>query len=93
DLVQDFYIKELKAYKAPPTAKDAHVGSVHAYSAPAAPTPPSLPADLASELSAYDAADPVRAAVETKATPGAASSGAEEFLTFLEADEVEEAHH
>ncbi|VDC03143.1 unnamed protein product [Peniophora sp. CBMAI 1063] len=95
DLVQDLYIKELKGYKAPPAAKDAHVGAVKQFSTPSQPTPPALPTDLASELSAYDAADPVKAAAATKATGTAepVGAGAEAFLEQLEADEVEEHHH
>ncbi|KAI0060168.1 hypothetical protein BV25DRAFT_1918027 [Artomyces pyxidatus] len=93
-LVQDLYIKELKSYKAPPAAKDAHVGSVKAYSAPATPTPPALPTDLASELSTYDATEPTRAAAEVKVAHGEIGAGADAYLSFLEADEVEEeAHH
>jgi F-type H+-transporting ATPase subunit h len=41
-------------------AKDAHVGVVKAFSAPALPSPPALP-DLATELVAYDATEPTRA--------------------------------
>ncbi|KZV72390.1 hypothetical protein PENSPDRAFT_674956 [Peniophora sp. CONT] len=94
DLVQDLYIKELKGYKAPPAAKDAHVGAVKQFSTPSQPSPPALPTDLASELSAYDAADPVKAAAP-KATGSAepVGAGAEAFLEQLEADEVEEHHH
>ncbi|KAH7922512.1 hypothetical protein BV22DRAFT_1017142, partial [Leucogyrophana mollusca] len=99
DLVQELYVKELKAYKAPPPAKDAHVGAVKAYSLPPAPKAPALPADLASELSAYDAAEPTKAEVDAGAkTSGLsgedAGKGADAFLGFLEADvKVADAHH
>ncbi|KAA1474147.1 hypothetical protein DENSPDRAFT_840705 [Dentipellis sp. KUC8613] len=96
DLVQDLYIKELKSYKPTPPAKDAHVGAVKPYAIPAAPHLPQLPADLASELSAYDLAEPTLAAAESaaKVPVGNAGAGAEAYLAFLEADEVqEEAHH
>jgi len=96
DFVQDLYIKELKAYKAPPPAKDAHVGAVKAYSMPPAPQPPSVPADLASELSAYDAAEPVVASGAASATGSHETTvtGADTFLAFLEADEPkQEVHH
>ncbi|TFY66393.1 hypothetical protein EVG20_g4687 [Dentipellis fragilis] len=97
DLVQDLYIKELKSYKPTPPAKDAHVGAVKPYSLPAAPHLPLLPADLASELSAYDVAEPTLAAAESaaaKVAVGNAGAGAEAYLAFLEADEAkEEAHH
>ncbi|EPQ55697.1 hypothetical protein GLOTRDRAFT_128910 [Gloeophyllum trabeum ATCC 11539] len=98
DLVQEIYVKEIKSYKAPPLPKDAHVGHVKPFSAPSAPKPPTVPADLASELSAYDAQEPVKEA--SKAPAAAASTeevgtGADAFLAFLEADppKGEEAHH
>jgi F-type H+-transporting ATPase subunit h len=76
-------------------AKDAHVGSVKQYSTPAAPKPPSVPSDLAAELSAYDAADPTRAPVKVDAASGEhVGQSPEEFLEALEADEVvHKAHH
>jgi len=95
DLVQDLYLKELKAYKAPPQAKDAHVGAVKEYSAPSPPKAPALPSDLASELAQYDAEEPVLAdsAPTTHATEEV-SGGAKEFLAFLEQDLPKpEAHH
>ncbi|EIN05781.1 hypothetical protein PUNSTDRAFT_137272 [Punctularia strigosozonata HHB-11173 SS5] len=98
DFVQDLYIKELKAYKAPPVAKDAHVGVVKSFAQPPAPQAPAIPSDLASELSAYDAAEPTKADAKpvaaTSSTDGA-GAGAEAFLAFLEADPVkhDHAHH
>ncbi|EIW56829.1 uncharacterized protein TRAVEDRAFT_30206 [Trametes versicolor FP-101664 SS1] len=95
DFVQDLYIKELKSYKAPAPAKDAHVGVVKSYALPPAPQAPALPADLASELSAYDAAEPTFASA-AKATEEqhTGPTGADAFLSFLEADEPKaEAHH
>ncbi|KIJ18124.1 hypothetical protein PAXINDRAFT_167399 [Paxillus involutus ATCC 200175] len=98
DIIQDIYIRELKSYKPPVTAKDAHVGSVKILSSPAAPKPPVLPADLAAELAAYDAAEPTKAEVETVKKAGLsgeeAGRGADAFLSFLEADvQHAEAHH
>jgi len=98
DLVQDLYLKELKSYKPVPVAQDAHVGVVKTYSQPTAPKAPSLPTDLASELSAYDATEPTKATVETKKSTGQeqdTGTGADAYLSFLEADEpkAEEAHH
>ncbi|KAH9955292.1 ATP synthase complex subunit H-domain-containing protein [Russula dissimulans] len=94
DLIQDLYLKELKSYKAPSVAKDAHVGVVKAFSAPALPSPPTLP-DLAPELAAYDATEPTRATTtEVSTGQGEPAAGAEAYLAFLETDEVkEEAHH
>jgi len=101
DLVQDLYIKELKAYKAPPVAKDAHVGVTKEFSAPKAPTTPALPADLSAELAAYETSEPTLAEVQhATSTAGAhddadgSGAGPKEFLAFLEADlPKEEAHH
>ncbi|KAI8992798.1 ATP synthase complex subunit H-domain-containing protein [Trametes punicea] len=96
DLIQEIYIRELKSYKPPPQPKDAHVGVVKNYSAPPTPQPPTLPADLASELSAYDTAEPTFAAAAKPAQSEESSgpTGAESFLAFLEADEPQaEAHH
>ena len=80
-----------------PQAKDAHVGVVKAYALPPAPQPPALPADLAGELSAWDAAEPTFAAQAAPAAgegEAAGPTGAEQFLAFLEADEpAHEAHH
>nr|GAT52728.1 predicted protein [Mycena chlorophos] len=95
DIVQDLYIKEIKSYKAPVQAKDAHVGVVKTYSMPTAPKAPVLPADLASELSAYDASEPTTSQADAKAAAPAASladGGAEAFLEVLEAD-VHDEHH
>lgn len=79
-------------------AKDAHVGAVKNFSTPSAPQPPSLPADLASELAAYDKAEPGAAESTAKAASGheegPSSSGAKSFLEFLEADFPKaDAHH
>ncbi|KAJ7657864.1 ATP synthase complex subunit H-domain-containing protein [Mycena polygramma] len=99
DLVQELYLKEIKAYKPPPAAKDAHVGVVKAYSMPPVPKAPALPTDLASELSAYDSSEPAQATV-AKAAPSSsdqhaelADGGAEAFLELCEADVPEEGHH
>ena len=79
----------------PAQAKDAHVGVVKQYSLPPTPKPPVVPADLASELSAYDAAEPVEVAAKAAAgTPEQLTTGADTFLAFLEADEPKaESHH
>ena len=74
--------------------KDAHVGAVKAFTAPALPSAPVLP-DLATELAAYDATEPTRVtAPDVPNGLGEPATGAEAYLAFLEADEVqEEAHH
>ncbi|KAB5595212.1 ATP synthase complex subunit H [Ceratobasidium theobromae] len=98
DLVQDMYLRELKAYKAPVKAKDAHVGAVKSFQSPKAPTPPPAPTDLATELAAYDATEPTLAETSTTPTPAAQAQGdvgsAEAFLHFLEQDHPKaDAHH
>jgi F-type H+-transporting ATPase subunit h len=78
-------------------ANDAHVGVVKAFSKPSAPKTPTLPSDLASELSAYDSAEPTKADAKPVATTSTEElgAGAEAFLAFLEADppKKEHAHH
>jgi len=99
DFVQELYLKEIKAYKAPPAAKDAHVGVVKSYSMPPVPKAPALPTDLASELSAYDSSEPVQATEKAAAAAPSAShhaeiadGGAEAFLEACEAT-IHEEHH
>jgi len=95
DFVQDLYVKELKGYKPIPQPKDAHVGAVKEYAIPAVPQAPALPTDLASELAAYDAAEPVSdTVVISSSTEEEGATGAEAFLSFLEQDIPKaEAHH
>ena len=77
--------------------KDAHVGLVKTFSAPISPQAPALPADLASELAAYDASEPTIAdapAVAASVVEGETAGGAAAYLDFLEADLPKpEAHH
>lgn len=70
------------------------MGVVKDFSASVLPSAPALP-DLATELAAYDATEPTReAAVDVPTGHGEPGAGAEAYLAFLEADEVqEEAHH
>lgn len=63
------------------------------YTTPAVPKAPALPADLASELSAYDASEPSLAAADIKLEEHEEDGGAEAFLEFLEADLPHEEHH
>jgi F-type H+-transporting ATPase subunit h len=74
--------------------KDAHVGAVKAYSLPPKPQAPTVPADLASELAAYDATEPTKAEVKTTAAHAeeGGQSGADAWLEFIERD-PEPAHH
>jgi F-type H+-transporting ATPase subunit h len=78
-------------------AKDAHVGAVKSFSMPPTPKAPAVPADLASELSAYDAAEPTLEAVQTSSSSGSleeqTGGGADEFLALLEKDVPKPEHH
>jgi len=63
---------------------------------PPTPKAPSLPTDIASELSAYDASEPTLAEAEAVAvtTESHGPDGAEAFLEMLEADLPKpDAHH
>ncbi|KAF8626686.1 hypothetical protein AX15_004770 [Amanita polypyramis BW_CC] len=95
DIVQDLYLREIKAYKPAPVAKDAHVGVVKSYSLPPTPKAPILPTDLASELAVYEASEPTLAQrVVAQESPEEGAGGADEFLSFLEQDlPKREAHH
>jgi len=97
DFVQELYLKELKTYKAPPAAQDAHVGAVKPLVVPSAPTPPSFPSssELASELEAYESSQPTLAdAAPVSSSSNESAAGAQAFLQFLEQDlPKDEAHH
>jgi F-type H+-transporting ATPase subunit h len=86
DLVQDLYLKELKAYKAPAIKATDSEGHVQNFSAPKAPKSPEE-ADIASELKAYEAST---VDIEGQAEGGAVTSN--EFEWFEEEPE-EEARH
>ncbi|KAG9233529.1 putative ATP synthase subunit H, mitochondrial [Amylocarpus encephaloides] len=86
DLVQDMYLKELKAYKAPAVKATDSEGQVQTFTAPKAPKSPEE-ADIASELKAYEAS---AVEIEGQAEGGAATN--QEFEWFEEEPE-EDAHH
>lgn len=110
--MQNLYVKEIKAYKAPPVvcslsffrpslvtdrhddqAQDAHVGVVRSYSQPPKPQAPALPTDLASELAAYDAAEPTQADAVAPTSTEDGGAGAEAYLAFLEEDLPKKVDH
>ncbi|OCF39931.1 F-type H+-transporting ATPase subunit H [Kwoniella heveanensis CBS 569] len=97
DLVQDLYVNQLKSYKPAAKSADAHVGSVRTFSAPKAPSAPTLPSDLAAELSKFDAQEPTIGGSAPKAAAAATAEGnesADEYLKFLEQDLPKaEKHH
>lgn len=67
------------------------------FALPPSPQAPAIPADLASELSAYDAVEPSIASAPsaTSSNGEQTNGGADEFLNFLEQDlpKVEHGHH
>ncbi|KAH7330112.1 putative ATP synthase subunit H, mitochondrial [Rhexocercosporidium sp. MPI-PUGE-AT-0058] len=86
DLVQDLYIKELKAYKIPPVKANDSDGQVQKFKAPAPPQSPEE-ADIANELKSYE--------TQTVDIEGQAEGGAveQEVDWFEQEPEEEEAHH
>ncbi|KAL8862111.1 MAG: hypothetical protein Q9178_001566 [Gyalolechia marmorata] len=85
DLVQDLYLREIRAYKPPPLKPSDSEGHVQRFSAPKAPQSPEE-GDIARDLKAYEEQ---QVEVEGQAAPG--ESGAAEESWF-EDDEDEEEH-
>ncbi|KAI6788814.1 hypothetical protein KC367_g5432 [Hortaea werneckii] len=89
DLVQDMYLKELRAYKPTPVKPTDAEGQVQKFSIPKAPQSPEE-ADLANDLKAYEDQVPE---VEGQTT-GASEAAPAEQDWFEEPEEDEdEAHH
>lgn len=80
-MVQDMYLRELKAYKAPPVKPSDADAHVQKFNMPKSPPSPEE-ADIASELKAYE-----DQAVEVE---GANAGGAEEGGAAVEQDWFEE---
>ncbi|KAK0552187.1 hypothetical protein OC846_001911 [Tilletia horrida] len=99
DFVQELYLRELKGYKAPPKAADAHVGQVRDFHAPSAPKAPVAPAssELSSALDAYSKEEPDFAAAAPKnaAAEGSLTEGGDAvaFLKEAAADVPKDTHH
>ncbi|PWN50201.1 hypothetical protein IE53DRAFT_387527 [Violaceomyces palustris] len=97
DHVTEIYLRELKAYKAPAKAADAHVGQVRDFHAPQPPKAPVVPssAELSSQLETYAAAEPDLA--PKKSDKGGELTEGEDVNAYLReaaADhKVEAAHH
>lgn len=70
DLVQELYLRELKAYKQPQLKASDAEGQVHKFSAPKVPKSPEE-TDIANELKAYEAST-----VELEGQPGTESGSA-----------------
>ncbi|KAK3686855.1 ATP synthase F0 subcomplex subunit H atp14 [Vermiconidia calcicola] len=87
DLVQDMYLKELKAYKAPATKPNDAEGQVQKFNMPKAPPSPEE-ADIQNDLKAYEDQVPE---VEGQAASGGSGSAVEQDW-FEEPEEEEEEH-
>ncbi|KAH7403534.1 ATP synthase complex subunit H-domain-containing protein [Cadophora sp. MPI-SDFR-AT-0126] len=86
DIIQELYVKELKAHKVPPIKPNDAEGQIHKFNPP---TPPKSPedVDIANELKSYE--------TQTVEIEGQAEGGAvEQDVDWFEQEpEEEEAHH
>lgn len=80
DLVQDLYLKELKAYKPTPTKASDAEGQVQTFSAPKAPQPPEE-GDIARDLKVYEEQE---VEVEGQAVEGQTVDAEQEWFESLE---------
>ena len=96
DIVQETYLRELKAYKAPEKSPDAHKGHVREFSSPPSPQAPSMPSssEIASQLESFTSSEP-DLAPKPAASQEAVSEQQDvnEYLRELQADIKVEAHH
>lgn len=88
DLIQDLYLRELKAYKAPTQKASDAEGHVQKFSPPATPNSPEE-ANLASEMKDYE--DRV-VEIEGQAAAGESEVAEEDCFEDIEEDD-EPAHH
>ncbi|GAB7351421.1 hypothetical protein MBLNU459_g2088t1 [Dothideomycetes sp. NU459] len=88
DLVQDLYLRELKAYKVPAVKANDSEGHVQLFSIPKPPPSPEE-SDIAKDLSAYESQ---QVEIEGQGEPGAASVETDWFDESELADD-EPAHH
>ena len=88
DLIQDLYLRELKAYK-PPPQKGPEEGAVAKFTPPATPKSPEE-ADLASGMQDYENQ---QVEVEGQAPGETQSSPEEDYFEDLKQFDEEEAHH
>ena len=84
DLVQDMYLKELKAYKSPPVKPSDAEGHVQKFSMPKPPQSPEE-ADIAQDLKAYEDQVP-----EVEGQAGGEGAPAAEQDWFEEPEEDDE---
>ena len=89
DLIQDMYLKELRAYKPPPQKASDSEGHVQKFTPPAAPKSPEE-TNLASEMKDYEDQE---VEIEGTASPGE-TQAEEDFFEDIDAeDELEGARH
>ena len=85
DIVQDLYIRELKAYKLPPVKPSDAEGHVHKFSPPKPPKSPEE-GDIANDLKTYEAQQ-----VEVEGNEGGqGAAGGEDWSEWFEELEDEE---
>ena len=91
DLIQDLYLKELRAYKPPPQKASDAEGHVQKFAPPAAPGSPEE-TNLASEMKEYE--DQV-VEIEGAAAPGEAPAEEDFFedIDAIDAEDKEASHH
>ncbi|KAJ9157830.1 hypothetical protein NKR23_g52 [Pleurostoma richardsiae] len=90
DFVQELYLKELKAYKAPPVKESDAAGQVATFSVPKPPASPEE-ADLASSLKEYES---MAVEVEGQDAAAAAEGGAQPVVEdWLVEEDEEDDHH
>ncbi|KAG9247989.1 ATP synthase H chain mitochondrial precursor [Calycina marina] len=88
DLVQDLYLKELKAYKTPVVKASDSEGHVQKFSAPKTPESPEE-TDIANELKAYEA---MTVETEGQAEGGAVADAGENWFEDPEVEEHDTKH-
>ncbi|PWN21044.1 hypothetical protein BCV69DRAFT_298835 [Microstroma glucosiphilum] len=98
DLIQEAYLRELKAYKPAAKSADSHKGQVREFHQPSPPKAPATPSSssLSSELDSYASSEPDVAEVSKSSSTEEVSvgGGAKEFLEEARRDyPKEEAHH
>ncbi|KAL9637637.1 MAG: hypothetical protein Q9204_001800 [Flavoplaca sp. TL-2023a] len=84
DLVQDLYLREIRAYKPPPVKPSDSEGHVQKFTAPKTPQSPDE-GDIAKDLKAYENQ---QVELEGQAAPG--ESGAAEESWFEDEDDEED---
>jgi F-type H+-transporting ATPase subunit h len=87
DFVQELYLKELKAYKAPAVKESDSEGQVQIFNIPQTPKSPEE-ADLAGNLKEYESM-----AVEIEGQDASSSATGAVLPDWLEAEEEDAEHH